>query len=339
MRDTFGVTATEGCACLAVPRATYYRWKTPPDPKPPRRRLSPRALSSEERGRVLRVLHEERYVDLSPAQVVHRLLDEEGTYLCSERTMYRILASEDEVRERRNQLRRPKYRAPELLATAPNQVWSWDITKLRGPVKWTYFYLYVLLDIFSRYVVGWMVALRESGKLAEHLIAESMRKQNVSPVELTIHSDRGPSMTSKCVAQLLADLGVTRSLSRPHVPNDNPFSESQFKTVKYHPKFPERFGSTEDSRGYLRSFFPWYNEEHYHSGLGYHTPASVHFGTVQEIRQRRLALLREAYHAHPERFVRGEPRLRPLPTAAWINPPRLIAKAEFANSGETAGTV
>lgn len=274
---------------------------------------------------VLVTLHDERYVDLSPAQVVHRLMDEEGIYLCSERTMYRILAAEGELRERRAQVRRPAYQAPELVATGPNQVWSWDITKLRGPVSWTWFYLYVILDIFSRYVVGWMVALRESGRLAEHLISESIDKQGMAAHELTVHSDWGPAMRSKCVAQLLADLGVTKSLTRPYVPNDNPFSESQFKTLKYHPGFPDRFGSVQDARSYARSFFPWYNQRHYHSGLGFYTPASVHYGKAEEVRERRLAVLRQAYRAHPNRFVRGEPRPRPIPSAVWINPPTSLS--------------
>ena len=236
-------------------------------------------LSPEERQKVLDLLHTDRFVDQSPREVYATLLDE-GTYLCSVRSMYRVLDEQGEVRERRDQLRHPVYQPPELLATGPNQVWSWDITKLKGPVKWTYYYLYVLLDIFSRYVVGWMVAHREQASLARKLIEETCEKQTIEPGQLLVHSDRGPSMSSKPVALLLADLGVTKSHSRPHVSNDNPYSESQFKTLKYRPEFPERFGSMEDARGFCQTFFPWYNTEHHHSGIGFLTPEQVHYGFV-----------------------------------------------------------
>ena len=243
------------CAALGLPRATYYRRRRPQPAARPRP-ASPRALGVVERAAVLEQLHAPRFVDLAPAEVYATLLDE-GTYLCSERTMYRLLAAHREVRERRNQLRHPRYAAPELLARRPNELWSWDITKLLGPAKWTYFYLYVMLDVFSRYVVGWMVAHRESATLAERFIRETCARQGIGREQLTIHADRGPAMTSKPVALLLADLGVTKTHSRPHVSNDNPFSEAQFKTLKYRPAFPERFGAIQDARAHCHVFFPW----------------------------------------------------------------------------------
>ena len=264
--------------------------------------------------------HDTRFIDQAPAQVHATLLDE-GTYLCSPRTMYRVLDAAHEIKERRDQVRRPHYAAPELLATRPNEVWSWDITKLLGPAKWTYFYLYVILDIFSRYVVGWMLAPHESAALAERLIKETCAKQGIAPGQLTLHADRGSSMRSKPVALLLADLGVTKTHSRPHVSNDNPFSEAQFKTLKYCPQCPERFGSIEDGRVFGQTFFRWYNEEHHHSGLGFLTPAVVHFDHAARVRDHRRAVLTAAYAAHPERFVKGPPRPADLPTAVWINPP------------------
>src|SRR6266508_3459177 len=259
------------CAALGLPRATYYRRRRPRRAPRPRGRPS-RALPAGEQAAVLAVLHEPRFVDLAPAEVYATLLDEE-CYLCSERTLYRVLAENAEVRERRDQLRHPSYSAPQLLATRPNNVWSWDITKLLGPTTWTYYYLYVLLDVFSRYVVGWLLAEQESARLAEQLIAASCERQEIAPGQLTVHSDRGPAMISKPVALLLADLGVTKSHSRPHVSNDNPFSESQFRTMKYRPEFPDRFGSFEDAHTYCTRFFSWYNHEHRHSGIGFHTPA------------------------------------------------------------------
>ena len=243
------------------------------------------------------------------------------TYYCSIRTMYRYLAANGEVKERRNQLRHPNYQKPELLAEAPNQVWSWDITKLRGPVKWTYFYLYVILDIFSRYVVGWMVAHRESAALAKRLITETCSKQGIMPEQLTIHADRGASMRSKAVALLLSDLGVVKSHSRPHVSDDNPYSESQFKTMKYCPQFPERFGCLQDSRGFCGEFFSYYNNDHHHSGIGLLTPAMVHYGQAEHVFAARQETLLAAFRAHPERFVRRPPQPPALPRQAWINPP------------------
>ena len=323
------------CQVLGVSRASLYRRRRPvavarPRPAPPR------ALDPVERQGVLDLLHT-RFVDQAPAQVHATLLDE-GTYLCSPRTMYRILDAAHEVKERRDQVRRPAYAAPELLATRPNEVWSWDITKLLGPAKWTYFYLYVILDIFSRYVVGWMVAPRESAGLAERLIRETCAKQGITPGQLTLHADRGSSMQSKPVALLLADLGVTKTHSRPQVSNDNPFSEAQFKTLKYCPQFPERFGSIEDGRAFGQVFFRWYNEEHRHSGLGFLTPAVVHFDQAVRVRDRRRQVLNAAYAAHPERFVKGRPQPADLPSSVWINPPATKTIAQDA-PGATIGTV
>lgn len=320
------------CRALAFPRATLYRaWRRERHPVERQARPRPaRALGESERQAVLDVLHEERFVDRPPAQVYAALLDE-GCYLCSERTMYRILEAEGEVRERRNQLEHPPYSKPELLATGVNAVWSWDITKLKGPVKWTYFYLYVILDIFSRYVVGWMVATRESAALAQRLIAETYRKQEIVREQLTLHADRGSSMRSKCVALLLSDLGVTKTHSRPHVSNDNPFSESQFKTLKYRPEFPNRFGSLEDARAFCVGFFRWYNTEHHHSALGWLTPEDVHYGRGPRRVEARQEVLDAAYAQHPERFVRKQPEAPALPEAVWINPPaRDAAEEEIA---------
>ncbi len=284
-------------------------------------RVHPRALSADEQAAVLEVLHSPRFQDAAPAAVYATLLDEQ-IYLASERTMYRLLAAEGETRPRRDQLVHPTYSKPELLATEPNQVWSWDITKLLGPAKWTYFYLYVILDVYSRYVVGWMVAHREHSELAERLIAETLAKQEIPAGQLTLHADRGSSMTSKPVAFLLADLGVTKSHSRPHVSNDNPYSESQFKTLKYRPGFPACFASIEEASAFCQDFFRWYNADHRHSGIGLLPPAVVHHGQAQAAYDIRNEVLANAYAAHPERFVRQAPRPPALPTAAWINPPK-----------------
>jgi len=316
-RATLGTAAA--CDALGVARATVYRRRAPARPPAPRP-TPPRALAPVERQRVLETLDSERFLDQAPAQVHATLLDE-GTYLCSPRTMYRVLEAAGEVKERRDQVRRPHYAAPELLATRPNEVWSWDITKLLGPAKWTYFYLYVILDIFSRYVVGWMLAPHESAALAERLIAETCAKQGIAPGQLTLHADRGGAMRSKPVALLLADLGVVKTHSRPYVSNDNPFSEAQFRTLKYCPQFPDRFGSIEDGRAFGQAFFRWYNQEHRHSGLGFLTPAVVHFGQADVVRAHRDRVLAAAYAAHPERFVNGRPHPAELPTAVWINPP------------------
>ncbi len=313
------VGTASACEALGVPRASLYRERRPKPPAKPRPRPE-RALSAKEQKAVLDTLHSERFMDQTPAEVHAALLDE-GTYLCSVSTMYRLLAGQKEVRERRNQLRHPNYAKPELLATAPNQVWSWDITKLFGPAKWTYFCLYVIMDIFSRYVIGWMVAHRESAALAERLIRDTCIKQGILRDQLKIHADRGSSMTSKVVAHLLADLGVTKTHSRPHVSNDNPFSESQFKTLKYRPDFPARFGSIEDARAFCQEFFRWYNQEHHHSGIGMLTPEMVHYGLAQEVMDARHQVLMAAYAVHPERFVRKPPQPTILPGAVWINPP------------------
>lgn len=313
-----GVAAA--CQGLGVCRATYYRRQQADPTETKARSKAARALSAAERQEVLEVLHSQRFVDQSPAEVYATLLDE-GRFLGSVRTFYRILAQHQEVRERRQQLRHPTYQKPELLATAANQLWSWDITKLLGPAKWTYFYLYVILDVFSRYVVGWMVAHRESASLAERLIEQTLQNQQIQPGQLTIHADRGAAMTSKAVAFLLSDLGVTKSHSRPHVSNDNPFSEAQFKTLKYQPQFPKHFGSMEDARSFCQTFFQWYNHGHYHSGIGLLTPAALHHGQAVTVIQQRQQVLQAAYLAHPERFVRGLPHPPSLPTAVWINPP------------------
>lgn len=314
------VGVAPACSALGVSRATFYRRHRPSPGHQQPRPTPARALSERERAQVLELLASPRFVDRAPAEVFATLLDE-GHYLCSERTMYRVLAASRLVRERRRQRQHPEYRKPELVASAPNQVWSWDITKLLGPRKWSYYYLYVLLDIFSRFVVGWMVAERESSALAARLIEESCHKHEVNPQLLTLHSDRGAPMTSKCTAQLLADLGVTRSLSRPQVSDDNPFSEAQFKTLKYHPGFPARFAGFDEASGYCRTFFPWYNHEHRHGGIAMLTPADVHYGRAEVVLEQRRRTLELARSAHPERFVRGLPKPRELPEMVWINPP------------------
>ena len=317
LAQTVGVKAA--CAALNVPRSQVYRARQPsvaPHPRP-----SPvRALSEAERAEVRQMLNSARFADRAPRQVYASLLDE-GTYVCHWRSMYRVLAAHDEVRERRDQLRHPTYHKPELLASAPNQVWSWDITKLRGPVKWTAFYLYVVLDIYSRYVVGWLIAERESAALAEVLVVESCCKQAVIADQLTLHADNGGPMRAKSLALLLTDLGVADSHSRPHTSNDNPFSEAQFKTLKYQPSYPDRFGSLHDARDWARHFFAWYNNEHYHTGLNLLTPASVHYRQATAILQQRQTVLSAAYAAHPERFSQGAPALVGPPAAVWINPP------------------
>jgi len=312
------------CAALGRPRATHYRWhrqspapaRVHAQPKP-----QPRALSPAERVQVLAVLHSQRFVDLAPGEV-HAILLDEGTYLCSEATMYRILREyHGEVRERRAQATHPARVKPELVARGPNECWSWDITKLAGPAKWTYYYLYSIIDIYSRYSVGWMLATRESKELAERLLAETIAKQHIDRDQLTIHADRGSSMASKPVAFLLADLGVTKSHSRPHCSNDNPYSESQFKTLKYRPEFPDRFGCLEDARAFCATFYRWYNQQHRHSGIGMHTPTDVHHGHAATVRAARAVTLSAAYAAHPERFVRKHPEPPALPSTAWINRP------------------
>ena len=314
------------CEALAVPRATFYRHHNPAPRLRNNRPRPPLALASSERQAVMDELHSQRFQDKAPLEIYATLLDE-GRYLCSPRTMYRILeAVHGAVKERRRQVRRPHYSKPELLATAPNQVWSWDITKLKGPAKWTYFYLYVIMDIFSRYVVGWMVAHREQQALAKRLIEQSCLKQNIATGQLTLHADRGSSMKSKVVAQLLADLGVTKTHSRPHVSNDNPYSEAHFRTLKYCPQFPQRFGAIEDSRAFCQDFFSWYNKEHRHSGIALMTPEQVHYGLAQEVSRHRRTVLSAAFERHPNRFKNKTPALDTLPKAVWINPPSTESK-------------
>lgn len=309
------------CHALGVAPATIYRRRRPPEPREKKPRQPPaRALSEAERNEVLRVLHAEPHVDASPAQVWATLLDQ-GRYLCSVRTMYRILSARGEVRERRDQLVHPAYVKPELLAERPNQLWSWDITKLLGPAKWTYFYLYVIMDVFSRYVVGWTVQHAEAASVAQALIAQAIEQQGIEPGQLTIHADRGSAMRSKPVAFLLADLGVTKTHSRPYTSADNPYSEAQFKTMKYRPDFPDCFGSIEHSRDYCRPFFDWYNHDHRHSGIGLMTPAAVHYGHAHALYDTRERILTEAYLRYPQRFVNGSPKPPALPSAVWINRP------------------
>lgn len=326
---------TTACEVLSVPRSTVYR-RRQPKPKTAPKSPPARALSDRERQQVRETLNSDRFADCAPRQVYAELLDE-GRYLCSYRTMYRILAENGEGRERRDQLRHPNYTKPELLATAPNQVWSWDITKLLGPVKWTYYYLYVALDIFSRYVVGWLLAERETGSLAQALIRESCLKQNIQPRQLTIHADRGGTMLAKPLALLMADLGVNKSHSRPHRSNDNPFSESQFKTMKYRPDYPDRFGSLADARVWARGFFPWYNDEHYHTALGLLTPADVHCGRAPAVIAARQQVLQQAYQRYPARFVNGVPAHPALPSAVWINPPKSAQPASTERPRQITG--
>ena len=310
------------CRVLGASRASLYRWRSEPRVRAARAlTVSPRALSGAERATVLERLHEERFVDCSPAHVYATLLDE-GTYLASERTMYRLLAAQHGgVHERRDQLTHPPYARPELLASEPNRVWSWDITKLLGPRTWTYFYLFVILDIYSRYVVGWTVQHQETAPLAERLIAETLAKQQIPRDQLTIHTDRGSAMRSKPVAFLLSDLGVTKTHSRPYTSTDNPYSEAHFKTLKYRPGFPARFTSILEARAFCRDFFPWYNDQHRHSGIGLMTPSTVHHGHAEQTHTARAIVLDAAYAATPERFVRRPPRPPALPTGAWINKP------------------
>jgi putative transposase len=309
------------CRALGASRAGVYRRRRPPRVREHRPRPAPaRALSEPERACVLEQLHSERFVDASPAEVWATLLDE-GTYLASERTMYRILAADGEVRERRAQLTHPPYARPELLAERPNEVHSWDITKLKGPAKWTYYYLYAILDVFSRYAVGWTVQDREDSQVAKALIAQVCDQQQIDRGQLTVHADRGSSMTSKPVAFLLADLGVTKTHNRPYTSTDNPYSEAHFKTLKYRPGFPARFDSIEHARAFCREFFDWYNHAHRHSGIGLMTPATVHHGRAEQTHAARADVLAAAYAATPERFVRRPPRPPALPTAAWINKP------------------
>ena len=316
------------CRALGASPATIYRRRRPPEPRPPKPRPTPaRALTEPERGAVLGVLHSERFVDVAPEEVFATLLDE-GTYLASTRTMYRLLAAHNGgVRERRDQLTHPAYAKPELLAERPNELWSWDVSKLKGPAKWTWFYLYVIMDVFSRYIVGWTVQYRENAQLATALIEQAAEQQQITPKILTLHADRGAPQRAKPVAFLLADLGITKTHSRPYTSSDNPYSESNFKTLKYRPEFPARFDDIDHARGHCRAFVDWYNHAHRHSGIGLMTPAAVHHGTAAALHQQRARVLDAAYARHPERFVRSAPVPPELPTAAWINKPKEAATA------------
>jgi putative transposase len=308
------------CRALGASPATIYRHRRPPAPNPPRPAPA-RALTEPERTRVLEVLHSPRFVDVSPEETYATLLDE-GSYLCSTRTMYRILAAHHGgVRERRDQLTHPAYARPELLAERPNELWSWDVSKLKGPAKWTWFYLYVILDVFSRYIVAWTVQYRENAQLATALIEQAAAQQQITPQILTLHADRGAPQRAKPVAFLLADLGITKTHSRPYTSSDNPYSEANFKTLKYRPEFPARFDSIEHARGHCRAFVDWYNHRHRHSGIGLMTPAAVHHGRAEALRAERPRVLAQAYARTPERFVRRPPTPPALPTAAWINQP------------------
>lgn len=329
LAEHVGVSAA--CDALTIPRSSFYRQqedgffereekKTRPKPA--------RSLSDEEVEKVRELLYSEPFCDMSPREIWATLLDEEQTYLCSWRTMYRILQERGESGERRRGHQKSSYRKPELLATKPNQVWSWDITKLKGPVAWSYYYLYVIIDIYSRYVVGWMIAEAENGVLAREFIEETCSRQNIMADQLTLHSDRGSPMKSKTVAQLLVSLGVIKSHSRPHVSDDNPFSEAQFKTVKYHPTFPERFGSIQDARAFCVEFFQWYNHEHHHSGINLLTPYALHSGQAIEVIEQRKKIMKAAFEAHPERFVKGVSHVGSVPEAVWINPPKDLKKAK-----------
>jgi putative transposase len=310
------------CRVLGACPATVYRRRRPPAPRPPRPRPTPeRALTAPERQRVLALLHCERFVDVSPEETYATLLDE-GSYLCSTRTMYRILAAHHGgVRERRAQLTHPPYAKPELLAERPNELWSWDVSKLKGPAKWTWFYLYVILDVFSRYIVAWTVQYRENAQLAMALIEQATEQQQITPKILTLHADRGSPQRAKPVAFLLADLGITKTHSRPYTSSDNPYSEANFKTLKYRPEFPARFDDIDHARAHCRTFVDWYNHAHRHSGIGLMTPAAVHHGQAKQLHAARATVLDAAYAQHPERFVRQPPVPPELPTAAWINKP------------------
>jgi putative transposase len=317
------VGVRRACVLTGRSRASHYRAALGPVYGPPAPRCSPaNKLSDAEVDALLALMNSEDFVDLAPAQIWAILLDG-GEYLASISTMYRVLRAQDQVRERRAQATHPPRARPELTATTPNQVWSWDITKLRGPDKGLWYDCYVIIDIFSRYIVGWMVAPTETAELAQAFIGAAIAAQNIGADQLSIHADRGTSMTSKPVAALLADLGIARSHSRPHVSNDNPYSEAAFKTLKYCPAFPARFGSIEDARAFCEQFFNYYNHHHRHSGIALHTPASVHYGTAEAVQTARADTLHAAYQANPRRFCGRRPRLPKLPTVAWINKPTI----------------
>ncbi|HYC77479.1 MAG TPA: IS3 family transposase [Planctomycetota bacterium] len=316
-------TIAAACAALRLPRASYYRSRrarAPARKRPP----PPRAIPPAVRREVRDLLVSPRFVDDAPPEIYAQLLDE-GRRPCSVRSMYRILAEDGAIKERRAQVVRPAYAKPELLATAPNQVWTWDITKLRGPAKWTYFHLYVVLDLFSRYAVAWLVADRESAAYAVRLVREAVGREGVAPGELVVHADRGAAMRSKSLAQLCADLDVRRSFSRPHTSDDNPFIEASFKTMKYQPEFPDRFDSFSAAREFCRSYFGWYNREHRHSGIAFLTPETVYRGRTPEVLAARQATLDRDFDENPIRYANRRPRVAALPAAVYINPPKSIA--------------
>ena len=313
------------CEEIGISKSSYYYWKKKDNDEKEKQKKSSYLpswmLPLKEKEMILSIMNSKNYFDKSPAYIYYSLLDS-GVYLCSIRTMYRILKENNQSKERRKITRHKKYEKPELLAQNPNEVWSWDITKLKGPAKWTYYYLYVIIDIFSRYVVGWHIAYREESNIAKELIYQSLLKQEIGKDQLTIHADRGASMRSKPVAFLLCDLGVTKSHSRPYQSNDNPYSEAQFKTLKYSPAFPERFESIESAREFCRDFLTWYNKEHYHSGIGYYTPESVHYDYCFEIYNDRTEVLLDAYNTNPKRFRNKIPKPNKPPIDAWINKPK-----------------
>jgi len=315
-------TLKDRLMAFGLNEATYYRWlkRDTSKERNAETKRNAKRLTEDEESRVLEVLTSDRFIDCSPEEVFYTLLDE-GEYLCSTRTMYRVLNRHKAVKERRNQRVHPEYKKPELLATGPNQLWSWDITKIRTGKKWTYHYLYVILDVYSRYVVGWLIAPQENASLAEKLIMETCEREGIQPDQLTIHADRGSAMTSKTVSQLMADLGVKRTHSRPHVSNDNPYSEAQFKTLKYHWSFPKKFPEIQDAKKFLDKWFIWYNNEHRHSGIQMMTPECVHHGKVDSIRQKREKTLAKAYRAKAWRFSKGKPKLPPVIKEVWINKP------------------
>lgn len=316
------MTTAAACELVGMPRARFYRTKAPRPPKTPRRPrpAPPRTIPKQKRQQILDTMNQPRFTDAAPAAIYATLLDE-GSYMCSPRTMYRILSDNDQNVQRRQRPSSPPRAVPRLSADGPNQVWSWDITKLRGPSKGELFYLYVIIDIYSRYVVGWMLADCERAELAEGFIKQTCRRQGIRPDQLTLHADRGAAMRSQDVADLLGRLHVHKSHSRPYTPDDNPYSEAQFKTLKYHPSFPGHFTDLSEARTFCRRFFTWYNTNHHHSGIAMFTPATVHFGQVKTVRTIRKRALNEAYKLHPERFVNGPPRARRPPQTVWINKP------------------
>lgn len=327
-----GCAAARVCAGLDVSRASLYRRRRPPMQGPPRPRLRPKnRLPEATRARMMAVLHQEEYVDLTPWEVVPRLLDK-GEYLASIRTFYRVLSEHGEVKERRLQAKRGKHAAPVLETTAPNKVWTWDITRLKGPFQGKWYFLYLMLDLYSRYIVGWMVAEHENARLAQHFIRETVRRHLREGSEVAVHSDRGAPMTANTTRELISLLGLSQSLSRPRTSDDNPFSEAQFRTIKYHGSFPGFFETKESAVAYLDQLLTWYNEEHMHVGLNLHTPASVHFGHVAEVVRKRQAILDEAFATSPERFPKGRPVVKANPPVVGINLHLKAASVDTAKS-------